>query len=83
MFVFYARPHPGPLPQEREKVIQLFDESSAGVIATYSEFRTRGNINPLPGGEDTGEGGRKNKTNANVANFVKGSVPAIGEIHLE
>jgi hypothetical protein len=73
--VLNARPHPGPLPQERE------NHSPASCVAKSSfnssgsrfelpihessqfDFRTTGStrlLSPLPGGEGQGEGERNN-----------------------
>ena len=54
-----ARPHPGPLPQEREShshdpIIAKANPAGTGL----RQFERRETIPPLPGGEGRGEGGR-------------------------
>ena len=54
-----ARPHPGPLPQERENHPPSHAKSSAPIIPTDSRvFGDAPSLSPLPGGEGQGEGGR-------------------------
>ena len=48
-----ARPHTGPLPQERENCRQSVGETGVG-----ENFVGRTLLFPLPGGEGQGEGGR-------------------------
>ncbi|MGA2281511.1 MAG: DUF3516 domain-containing protein [Verrucomicrobiota bacterium] len=53
-----VRPHPDPLPQEREQ------QSSSAELSKRSEFTSEdGQIPPLPGGEGRGEGERKLRVN--------------------
>ena len=47
-----ARPHPGPLPQERENRIERVSKSS-----NLDMVNNRHPFHPLPGGEGRGEGG--------------------------
>jgi len=47
-----TRPHPGPLPQERENWFQ--PDCDAGVIRYFDQQSL---LFPLPGGEGQGEGG--------------------------
>jgi formate hydrogenlyase subunit 3/multisubunit Na+/H+ antiporter MnhD subunit len=55
------RPHPGPLPQERESVSQPHAMSSGSGTADDSGAKEHGGLlPPLPGGEGQGEGGRVN-----------------------
>jgi hypothetical protein len=73
--VLGARPHPCPLPQEREKRLPRFDQSKASLnlIAPRCELQKRSDKHcdfraagivlsqfPLPGGEGQGEGERYN-----------------------
>ena len=51
--VVLVRPHPGPLPQERENHRQ-----SAGETSAVGNFERRSLLSPLPRGEGQGEGGR-------------------------
>ena len=56
----FVRPHPGPLPQEREKQLAASVSSPAVVANPAQDFaRTRQPFRPLPGGEGRGEGGPK------------------------
>ena len=58
------RPHPGPLPQERENHSQSQAAPSGGDRS--SDFGTRRDsrtLSPLPGGECQGEGERANISN--------------------
>ena len=56
-----ARPHPGPLPQERGQ------QGDAAELPGKSELaRKRERIPPLPGGEGRGEGGRKLRVNVEL-----------------
>ncbi|MSU59544.1 MAG: DNA helicase UvrD [Pedosphaera sp.] len=61
-----ARPHPGPLPQERENRRQSVAES--GVVG---EFERRALLSPLPGGEGQGEGGRKTISPTGIPNSLQ------------
>jgi superfamily II DNA/RNA helicase len=55
------RPHPDPLPQEREQ------QSDAAGLSGASELASaRKQILPLPGGEGRGEGGRKLRVNVEL-----------------
>ncbi len=57
---FIARPHPDPLPQEREQPGAASDASLTDVSNPASGItQTRQAILPLPGGEGRGEGERK------------------------
>jgi len=57
--VALARPHPGPLPQEREKSPPSHEESNAGTGTSDSRFAGDApSLFPLPGGEGQGEGER-------------------------
>ncbi len=52
-----ARPHPGPLPQERENPSSVFEQSSVGDSSCDSRTsQSRRKLSPLPGGEGQGEG---------------------------
>ncbi|MGB8367660.1 MAG: DUF3516 domain-containing protein [Verrucomicrobiia bacterium] len=53
-----VRPHPDPLPQEREQ-----QSDTAGLSETSEPTSAREQILPLPGGEGRGEGGRKLRVN--------------------
>jgi superfamily II DNA or RNA helicase len=53
-----ARPHPDPLPQEREQ-----QSGVAGLPEASEHASVRETILPLPGGEGRGEGGRKLRVN--------------------
>jgi hypothetical protein len=53
-----VRPHPAPLPQEREQ-----QSDAAGLSGTSELASTREQILPLPGGEGRGEGERKLRVN--------------------
>ena len=56
----FVRPHPDPLPQEREKQLAASVSSLAVVANPTQDFtRTRQSFPPLPGGEGRGEGGSK------------------------
>jgi len=59
-FVFYVRPHPGLLPQEKEKLRAGFgfaDERPANPVARISKQTE--NDSPSPWGEGRDEGGRE------------------------
>jgi lysophospholipase L1-like esterase len=57
-----ARPHPGPLPQERGQSIAGSDYSShSRASADYQFAKKRRRILPLPGGEGRGEDERNHK----------------------
>jgi superfamily I DNA/RNA helicase len=62
--VLKARPHPGPLPQERENRGQ-----SVGESGTVGTFVRRSLLSPLPGGEGQGEGGRKSLVSRSSGNL--------------
>jgi 16S rRNA (cytosine967-C5)-methyltransferase len=53
----FIRPHPGPLPQEREQPLAASVSSSA--LVANPATKTRQPFPPLPRGEGRGEGGRK------------------------
>ena len=50
----YVRPHPDPLPQERENC-----RRSVGKPCAVGNFESRESLFPLPAGEGQGEGGRR------------------------
>ena len=57
--MFNDRPHPGPLPQERENRSRFCSKTRDWICPTL--FRESGNARslfPLLGGEGQGEGGR-------------------------
>jgi superfamily II DNA/RNA helicase len=56
-----ARPHPDPLPQEREQPGNTLGRSNALEIVPTQE-----QLPPLPGGEGRGEGGRKLRVNVEL-----------------
>jgi len=54
-----ARPHPGPLPREREN--RLLSLGMPGVAEKLNDYQSKENgraLSPLPGGEGQGEGER-------------------------
>ena len=57
--LFYARPHPGPLPREEGIAVARFDicEKSFSKSSRTKFFGTE-NDSPSPWGEGRGEGGR-------------------------
>jgi hypothetical protein len=61
------RPHPIPLPQERETPWRTFRHSDCAVTNPALSFaKETGNDSPSPGGEGRGEGGRPtNSTSSN------------------
>jgi NADH-quinone oxidoreductase subunit L len=63
-----ARPHPGPLPQEREQAGLPKTEAKAATTPTAPENHVaQSSIPPLPGGEGRGEGERPHKSVAAVS----------------
>ena len=53
------RPHPGPLPQEREQPLAASVSASATIANPAQDFsKAREPFPPLPGGEGRGEGGQ-------------------------
>src|SRR5436190_632932 len=55
----HDRPHPGPLPQERENCSPVLEQSRRGVCSEIAGAReSRRMLFPLPGGEGQGEGER-------------------------
>jgi len=53
-----VRPHPGPLPQERENYLPSLEMSCYWICkAVVREEQSTRWLFPLPGGEDQGEGG--------------------------
>jgi DNA helicase-2/ATP-dependent DNA helicase PcrA len=57
-----ARPHPGPLPQERENSALSYSNSDAALFTNNPQSTgSAQSLSPLPGGEGQGEGGRPNK----------------------
>ena len=62
-----ARPHPGPLPQERENRLLVLEKLEAGIGARDLRENENARLrSPLPGGEGQGEGERP-------SNFLEGS----------
>jgi Chitobiase/beta-hexosaminidase C-terminal domain len=62
---FYVRPHPDPLPQEREQPSGIFVFSNTLPANPTLDFSNKlETILPLLGGEGRGEGGRSNKINS-------------------
>jgi len=58
-YVLLVRPHPGPLPQERENRSQFYATTKGGEISNDFEINENGQLlSPLPGGEGQGEGER-------------------------
>ena len=58
------RPHPNPLPQEREPAATASDFSATTIANPAQEFsKTQRVFPPLPGGEGRGEGGQKIRVN--------------------
>ena len=63
-FVFYARPHLSPLPQERKSPLadsDFADDRPANSVARI--FKHTENDSPSPWGEGRDEGGREQRTN--------------------
>ena len=61
------RPHPDPLPQEREQQTTSPGSSSATVSNPAQDFaKTRQPVLPLPGGEGRGEGEQKIRVNVEL-----------------
>jgi NADH-quinone oxidoreductase subunit F len=61
-FELDARPHPGPLPQERENRSPALEKSKVSADSNVSQINESGQmLSPLPGGEGQGEGERQNK----------------------
>jgi superfamily I DNA/RNA helicase len=57
-----ARPHPGPLPQERESPAPPYSNSDAALFTDDPKTTSHAqSLSPLPGGEGQGEGERQNK----------------------
>jgi NADH:ubiquinone oxidoreductase subunit F (NADH-binding)/NADH:ubiquinone oxidoreductase subunit E/Pyruvate/2-oxoacid:ferredoxin oxidoreductase delta subunit len=63
-----ARPHPGPLPQERGNRSPVLEAAKVGVgsMGSGENAEGRGRF-PLPGGEGQGEGGREHKLERRMA----------------
>jgi hypothetical protein len=59
MMATYTRPHPGPLPPERENYSPLYDTTNDG--EKFNDFevnQSQQQLFPLPEGEGQGEGKR-------------------------
>ena len=54
-----ARPHPGPLPHEREKRSQRHGETVRRMVQGFNARMDRGNLSPRPSPVGAGEGGRR------------------------
>jgi superfamily II DNA/RNA helicase len=60
--VILDRPHPGPLPQERENTVPPQNNSGAATATNASENSSNATtLSPLPGGEGRGEGERSSQ----------------------
>jgi superfamily II DNA/RNA helicase len=65
--VILDRPHPCPLPKEREKTLSPPSNSSAAIAAAGLEkFRNEPLLSPLPEGKGQGEGERKYPTESEI-----------------
>jgi len=60
----WARPHPNPLPQEREQLLAALEKSLAS-----DGFPSARKLLPLLGGEGRGEGERSSQLNCSVLVF--------------
>jgi len=61
IFVLNPRPHPGPLPQERENLSPSHTMSCDWICRMVTRHEQDARLLfPLPGGEGQGEGGRFN-----------------------
>lgn len=70
------RPHPSPLPQERELGISASDSSSAVVVNSAPDFaKTRQPFLPLPMGEGRGEGGQHHISNSTLFDRILVDAP--------
>jgi hypothetical protein len=67
-----ARPHPNPLPQERELRI-----AASGTVGEQSALPRVGTTSPSPWGEGWGEGGRRLSTELSRPNVPKPKVESV------
>lgn len=70
-----ARPHPSPLLQVRRNRLEPVLKTNDGIEPNHhSQIQERRDGSPLPGGEDSGEGGRPNQLPSLVVFLTRGGL---------